>query len=254
MKISLFQQDIAWLSPSDNYQKIEDTLRSLPDTELLVMPEMCTTGFITIPQPGQIERAADVENRLLSLARNYNTALCGSFAVVDDSLEGPLHNANRCYFITPEGDVSFYDKHHLYTPGMEHKGYKAGETRTTIRWRDITFRLCICFDLRFPTWLHYDNELPYDILICVANWPAARQLAWDTLLRARAIENQAFCIGVNRIGRDTMCDYQGGSCAIHPYGHILASCADNEQSTCTFEPDMQKLRDFRKKFPVVLTE
>ena len=251
MKISLFQQDIAWLDPSANYQKIERVLQDSPDTDLLVLPEMCTTGFITLPTEGQLESATDVEQRLLALAQKYDTALCGSFAVSDETLPSTPQRANRCYFVTPEGDIHHYDKHHLYTPGGEGLGYCAGQKKVMVSWRGIRFLLTVCYDLRFPLWLRYDHEHPYDILICVANWPEQRQLAWDTLLRARAIENQAFVIGINRIGQDQMCSYQGGTCAIHPYGHYLAQCTLGQEGVCSFEPDMQKLNEFRQKFPVL---
>ena len=251
MKITLFQQDIAWLDPSANYQKIERVLQDCPDTDLLVLPEMCTTGFITLPGRGQLESASAVEQQLLQLAKRYDTALCGSFAVTDDQLGTSPKNANRCYFVTPEGDIHHYDKHHLYTPGGEGFGYSAGQEKVMVSWRGIRFLLTVCYDLRFPLWLRYDRQHPYDILICVANWPEQRQLAWDTLLRARAIENQAFAIGVNRVGQDQMCSYQGGTCAIHPYGHYLAQCSLGKEEVCSFEPDMQKLNEFRQKFPVL---
>ena len=253
MTISLFQQDIAWLNPEENYRKIEKVLSEHPETDLLVMPEMCNTGFITLPKPGQIEDAAIVEKRLTDLAKRYNTALCGSFAVKananTNAAPADHDNRNRAYFVTPEGDVWHYDKHHLFTPGMENHGYKAGTERTVVEWRGIRFMLIICYDLRFPIWNRYHRDSPYDILICPANWPQARQLAWDTLLRARAIENQAYCIGVNRVGKDTMCDYQGGTCAIHPFGHNVASCTDFQEEVCSFTPDMEKLLSFRAKFP-----
>ena len=253
MTISLFQQDIKWLDPEANYRKIEQVLVDNPQTDLLVLPEMCNTGFVTLPKPGQTEKAEVTELRLIELARKYNTALCGSFAVSSQwpAADGQTTtvNFNRCYFVTPEGDVHHYDKHHLFRPGQEHAGYQAGNERVVVEWRGIRFMLCVCYDLRFPTWLRYRNDSPYDILVCVANWPAARQLAWETLLRARAIENQAYCIGVNRVGCDMMCEYRGGTCAIHPYGHAVASCTDNEETVCNFEPDMEKLMDFRRKFP-----
>lgn len=244
MLITLFQQDIQWLDPSANYQKIEQTLRQSAETDLLVLPEMCNTGFVTRPMTGQIETAEEVEKTLQNLARNYNTAICGSFAV-----STPEGNRNRCYFVTPEGTVHHYDKHHLFTPGKEDLGYAAGEERVIVEWKGIRFMLIVCYDLRFPGWNRNRLDSTYDILICVANWPKARQLAWDTLLRARAIENQAYCIGVNRVGTDTMCDYQGGTCAIHPYGHAVASCKDNQEDICSFSPDMEKLNDYRRKFP-----
>lgn len=245
MNISLFQQDIEWLNPEANYRKIEEALKAHPESDLLVMPEMCTTGFVTIPEPGQIEDADVVEKRLTDLAKRYDTALCGSFAV---KAEGDDRH-NRCYFVTPEGDVWHYDKHHLFTIGQEDKGYSAGQDRVIVEWRGIRFMLIVCYDLRFPTWNRNLKPSTYDILICVANWPQVRQLAWDILLKARAIENQAFCIGVNRVGHDTMCEYMGGTCAIHPFGLIVASCPDKEESVCTFVPDMDKLLSYRQKFP-----
>lgn len=245
MQITLFQQDIAWLDKEANWQKIEQTLGNHPQTDLLVLPEMCSTGFVTKPEAGQTETDSIVADRLLALAKKYGTALCGSFAV--SCADG--HQHNRCYFVTPEGDVHHYDKHHLFRPGFEHEGYEPGGSQVVASWRGVRFLLCTCYDLRFPVWLRNTPQNQYDILICVANWPSARQLAWNVLLRARAIENQAYCLGVNRIGTDTMCEYLGGTCAIHPYGHPVAECADNTECTCTFEPDLEKLASYRQKFP-----
>lgn len=251
MKITLFQQDIAWLDPEVNYKKIETILQENADTELLVLPEMCNTGFITLPKPEEIEKAEDIEQHLLDLSAKYGTAICGSFATSSPNATGQPTHYNRCYFATPEGEIHSYDKRHLFSPGQEDKGYTPGQDRVMIEWRGIRFLLTICYDLRFPTWLRHNEQTPYDILICVANWPAARQLAWDTLLRARAIENQSYCIGVNRVGQDPQCNYQGGTCAIHPYGHTVASCPDHTESLCSFVPDMEKLKEFRRKFPAL---
>lgn len=244
MKISLFQQDIQWLDLQANYLKVESVLSAHPDTDLLVLPEMCTTGFVTSPQPGQLESPEAVEQRLKALAARYNTALCGSFAVSEGST-----NCNRAYFVSPEGNVWFADKHHLFAPGGEARDYKAGDRKCIVEWRGIRFLLLVCYDLRFPVWSRYAEGSEYDISLYVANWPLKRQLAWDTLLSARAIENQAFVIGVNRVGQDPVCQYSGGTRAIHPYGHILAECPDGVESVCSFEPDMEKLREYRQKFP-----
>lgn len=244
MKISLFQQDIKWLDLEANYLKVESVLSSHPDIDLLVMPEMCTTGFVTAPVTGTLESPVQVVQRLKSISAKYATALCGSFAV-DDGGE----NCNRFYFVTPEGDVYYADKHHLFAPGGEARDYKAGDRKCIVEWRGIRFLLQVCYDLRFPVWARYTAEEPYDVILYVANWPMQRQLAWEILLSARAIENQAFVVGVNRVGEDLMCQYKGGTRAVHPYGHILAECLDSEESVCTFEPDMEKLWDYRKKFP-----
>lgn len=246
MKITLFQQDIAWLDIDANLRKIEQVLASQPDSDVLILPEMCTTGFVTLPQPGQLPSAAATEQQLQQLAARYGTAICGSFAVVDD--EG--NNRNRAYFVEPDGKVSFADKRHLFTPGGEGLVYRAGDARTIVEYKGVRFLLLVCYDLRFPVWARYTDENRYDILVYMANWPTQRQLAWQTLLPARAIENQAFVIGVNRVGADNMCPYQGGTCAIHPYGHIIAACSDNQEESVSFEPDLQKLAEFRQKFPV----
>lgn len=253
MVISLFQQDIFWLDPERNFARIERELAEHPETDLMVLPEMCTTGFVTDPQPGTLASAHSIEQRLLSLASRYGTALCGSFAVSLEAEQGgaetsSLHR-NRCYFVTPEGEVHHYDKHHLFSFGNEGKGYTPGQQRTVVSWRGIRFCMLICYDLRFPVWARNTRQDTYDVLICVANWPRQRQLAWNTLLPARAIENQAYVIGVNRVGQDDACSYEGGSCAIHPYGHVVAQCQSGEESLCSFEPDMKKLGDFRAKFP-----
>lgn len=245
VRITLFQQDIIWTDPTANYNRIESVLSQCTDTDLLVLPEMCSTGFVTCPRLHPIELQADVEQRLLSLSSRYQKAICGSFAVTlpDGS------NRNRCYFATPEGQLYFADKHHLFSIGGEHMGYLPGQERVVVEWHGVRFLLLVCYDLRFPVWSRFTDESPYDILVCVANWPQQRRLAWDTLLAARAIENQAYVIGVNRVGQDNICPYDGGTRAIHPYGHIVAQCPDNEESVCSFEPDMQKLGDFRRKFP-----
>ena len=253
MNISLYQQDICWLDPEANYKKIETVLSQLPNTDLLVLPEMCSTGFVTSPEAGQTEYFTDVEQRLLDLSRRYQTALCGSFAVTlspqREAAKNRQNNRNRCYFVTPEGELHHYDKHHLFHIGGESRGYEPGQEQCIVTWRGIRFFLVVCFDLRFPVWSRFAPNNSYDILICVANWPQKRRLAWETLLPARAIENQVFVVGVNRVGEDDICVYDGGSRAIHPYGHILAQCVDGEEGVCTFTPDMQKLEDFRRKFP-----
>lgn len=246
MQITLFQQNIDWLSPKTNFAKIESVLATHTETDLLVMPEMCSTGFVTDPSSDDVEPSAKIEQLLLSLATRYQTALCGSFAVTDDKA---VSNYNRFLFVTPEGMIYRYDKHHLFTIGGELQGYEPGIEKPVFEWRGVRFRPLVCYDLRFPVWNRNTPELLYDVLICVANWPQARRLAWDTLLAARAIENQAYVIGVNRVGDDTLCHYDGGSRVIHPYGHIVAQCPDEQEAICTFTPDMKKLESFRQKFP-----
>lgn len=244
MEIALFQQDIVWLDQEANYTKIEEQLKSHPSTDLLVMPEMCTTGFVTMPSGGSLPDGATVCERLKALAGRYNTALCGSFAIEE---EGSYYN--RAYFVTPEGRVWSANKRHLFTPGGEGTLYQYGEDRVVAEYMGIRFLLLVCYDLRFPVWSRYTDAQPYDIIVYMANWPTKRQLAWETLLPARAIENQAYVIGVNRVGNDLLCQYSGSTRAIHPYGHAVAQCTDNEECIASFVPDIDKLNEFRTKFP-----
>ena len=268
MKITLYQQDIAWLDPAANYAKIESVLASTPDTDLLVLPEMCATGFVTRPALGQIEAVAEVEQRLLSLASRYGTAICGSFAVTlpesadlpvlePAKFEVPCHarNRNRCYFVTPEGDVHYSDKHHLFNIGGENQGYVAGHERKVVEWRGIRFLLLVCYDLRFPMWcrnqMDEEGNAAYDLIIYVADWPLARRLAWETLMRARAIENQCFVAACNRVGKDDWGEYFGGSAVVHPYGHLLAEAPQDKECEITGEINMEELTRYRTKFPTL---
>lgn len=244
MQIALYQQDIKWLDPAANCRKVESVLLQHPEIDLLVMPEMCLTGFVTEPKPGDLPAWTEVESQLLALAAAHQTALCGSVAVV-----APEGSRNRAFFVTPEGQSWWADKRHLFTPGGERKGYTPGAEQRVVEWRGLRFLLLVCYDLRFPVWARNTPALNYDVMVCVANWPQPRRLAWDVLLAARAIENQAYVVGVNRVGVDTMCAYDGGTCAVHPYGHRVAQVEGNAEGVCVFEPDMAKLRDYRHKFP-----
>ena len=254
MRIALFQQDCVWRSPDANYQLMEAQLRLHAGCDLFVVPEMASTGFVTTPRPEQLESAPAVEARLLDLAVRYGSAICGSFAVAaggDAPDEEACRLFNRAYFVTPEGEVHRYDKRHPFSPGGEDRAYAAGSRQAVVSYRGVRFLMCVCYDLRFPVWLRRTDVADYDVLLCVANWPAQRRLAWEVLLRARAIENQVYAVGVNRVGADPMCPYTGGTKAVHPYGHVLAECRDGEAACCTFEPDMAELAHYREKFPAL---
>jgi len=244
MKIALFQQDIVWLDEEANYAKIEEQLKSDSSIDLLVLPEMCTTGFVTMPSSGSLSDGETTCKRLKTIAAKYQTALCGSFAIEE---EGKYYN--RAYFVTPEGMVWSANKRHLFTPGGEGKLYQYGADRVVAEYMGVRFLLLVCYDLRFPVWARYTEAHPYDVIVYMANWPTQRQLAWETLLPARAIENQAYVIGVNRVGNDLLCPYLGGTRAIHPYGHLVAQAPNDIESLVSFEPDMIKLKEFRTKFP-----
>ena len=200
------------------------------------------------------------------LARRYDAAIAGSMDVEEDG-----KRYNRFFFVTPT-DTYYYDKRHLFSYAGEDKNFTAGEERTIVEWRGVKFLLQVCYDLRFPCfsrngitkvneelgvrndslpWEGRGGVILYDAIIYVANWPASRRKVWDVLLQARALENQCFVIGVNRVGDDPNCHYDGGSAIIDAKGKILAQVPDNTAASATATLDMESLAAFREKFPVL---
>lgn len=239
-KVALIQSDIRWGSVDCNLQAIEQMVAAAPAHDLYVLPETFATGFGTEP-----EEAARAEQRIVemmsSIVRRANCAICGSLIVERDG-----RYRNRLLFVTPEG-VAHYDKRHLFSIGGEGADYEAGEMRCVVEWRGIKWLLATCYDLRFPVWLR--NRGDYDAMICVASWPAARAEVWTTLLRARAIENVAYVVGVNRVGDDPTTHYAGGSVAFNYRGEALTQTSD-EACVLSAEIDTEALQAFRRKFPV----
>lgn len=236
--------DIAWGDITANCDTASRLIDSVPGSDLYVLPEMWSTGFATEP-----EGIAD--GNLLSLAwmkrkaAEINAAICGSVATrCDDATY-----RNRFYFVKPDGNVVFYDKHHLFTYGNEHHHYTAGDERVIVEWRGVRFLLQICYDLRFPCFAR--NRGDYDCAIYVASWPTSRIEPWRALLRARAIENQCYVLAVDRIGTDPACSYCGGTEIVDAYGRIVDACPDNAEATITATLDMDALTAFRRKFPVL---
>ena len=156
---------------------------------------------------------------------------------------------NRFYFVYPDGTYCSYDKRHLFTYGGEHKTFTAGKERVIVTYQGVRILLQICYDLRFPVWSR--NRKDYDMVIYVASWPTLRVEVWSALLRARALENQCYVAGVNRVGEDPSCQYSGGTALIDPYGHTLGACKDGEEGEVTADIDMEELERFRQKFPVL---
>lgn len=248
MTISLFQRDIIWGNPAANIQLNEQLLLDAPKSDVYVLPEMWSTGFVTSPAEAQIGDGATELQWMQRMATQLDAAIAGSIAIKAD--DGTYRN--RFYFVTPHG-VTHYDKRHLFTYGGEHLRYAAGEERVIVEWRGVRFLLMVCYDLRFPI---FSRNMPheeggYDCALYVASWPTPRIEAWRTLLLARAIENQCYVCGVNRVGTDPICQYCGGTVAINPYGKILQACPDGSASNLTFTLDLPSLQAFRQKFPVL---
>lgn len=258
-RISLLQTDIVWADPAANQRIAEEMMLKAEKSDIYVLPEMFSTGFATQPQgiaevvtvpdasPSGIPTCSTLE-WMKRMADKLDAAVCGSVAVCEEDSKF----FNRFYFVKPGGEVSVYNKKHLFTYGGEHLRFTAGEEPLRVEWRGLIYNICICYDLRFPIWSRNTKENPYDVQIYVASWPDSRRAPWDALLRARAIENQCFVAAVNRVGSDPSCHYNGGSCLIDAYGNTVAACEDNKAEAITVELDIARLRKFREKFPVLM--
>ena len=247
-RVSLVQQPLAWHDPAANREQFARLLAPLAGaTDLVVLPEMFTTGFTMKPE--EFAEAADGPTRdwLREQARVLDATVGGSVAVHENG-----RYFNRFMLALPEGPTYWYDKRHLFRMGGEHRHYSAGTHALIIEWRGL--RLCplVCYDLRFPVWSRRRPELDYDLVIYCANWPAPRRTAWNALLRARAIENQAYCVGVNRVGSDGAGNaYVGDSVALDFMGQALVDLMDGTQ-VITVPLDPEALRAWRDKFPAHL--
>ena len=243
MKTVILQNDILWADPAGNIRKADAAISSSPDADLYILPEMFSTGFCTSPE-GIAESDGATLEWMKKKAAQCGAAIAGSVAIKED---GNFYN--RFYFVKPDGDVVSYDKKHLFTYGKEHESFTAGDRRVIVEYLGVRILLEICYDLRFPVWSR--NRGDYDMIIYVASWPASRISAWNSLLVARAVENQCYVAGVNRVGTDPSDSYSGGSVIVDPYGNVIARCQDGIESYSEAEIDMELLEAFRRKFPVL---
>ncbi len=244
MKISLVQYDIVWEDKEANFERIERIISgSKWETDIIVLPEMFSTGFSMNAQVLAEEPGSRTFTWMSDLASGLNSGVCGSYMVRERNLF-----FNRWVFVTPAGETWSYDKRHLFSMGGEDKVYTAGKERRVISFRGIRILPLVCYDLRFPVWSRNRNE--YDLLICSANWPSQRMQVWNTLLKARAIENQCFVAGSNRLGRDGAgLEYTGGSVVCGPAGEVLSEALPGHEGLIEAEPDLSGLQDFRNRFP-----
>jgi len=242
LRVSLVQRALAWEQAADNRVQIEAAIDSLADsTDLIVLPEMFTTGFSMNAIANAENPDGATQQWMAELAIRHDCALTGSIAVrLGDSVY------NRMLFVTPDS-CQHYDKRHLFRMAGEHKRYSAGEQRVVVRWRDWRILLQVCYDLRFPVFSR--NREDYDLALYVANWPATRRLHWRQLLVARAIENLACVIGVNRIGSDAKgLDYSGDSLAVRADG-VIELDMESECGIASITLEAAALESYREKFP-----
>ncbi len=250
LKITLIQSNLYWEEPGPNLSMFEEKIWTIgQDTDVIVLPEMFSTGF-TMNAPKLAEAMNMTTFKWIKqMAAQTGALLLGSFIVKEDE-----RYYNRLLWMEPSGTYKTYDKRHLFRMADEHHTYSAGETRLTGEWKG--WRLCplVCYDLRFPVWSRnrYDKaagRMDYDVLVYVANWPSARVEAWDALLKARAIENLCYAVGVNRTGDDgNGIPYNGHSAVYTPKGETLFFEADRE-TIKTVELNAESLAAYREKFP-----
>ncbi|MBR3892575.1 MAG: amidohydrolase [Alistipes sp.] len=238
-RVAIVQRDIHWLDAERNLRDIEQMLAGV-EADVVVLSEMFSTGFATDPR--EVADLGAVEQWMVALARKMDSAIVGSVAVkVEEGFR------NRMYFAKPTGEVEYYDKRHLFSVGGESKFFSSGRERKVVEWRGVRYMLNICYDLRFPVWCRVQDD--YDVLLFSALWPAPRREVWRTLLRARAIENQAYAIGVNRIGEEPGLKYAGDSAVVDYYGRTAVDL-EAKEGVAVVELDLEGLASFRKKFNV----
>lgn len=243
LKCLLVQAQLFWADARANRNQLEAIARSQgAECDLVVFPETFTSGFLGDAQaePETMEGATLVWMR--ALAAELDSVICGSVAISTDT-----GRVNRFLWVQPDGELQFYDKKHLFSYGGEDRKYLAGEERKVFHYRGWRFCPQVCYDLRFPAWCR--NRDDYDVLLFVANWPEPRTAAWTALLKARAIENQSYVIGVNRSGKDPRgLKYSGGSVVYDPLGNAFLNLGAGERSESVVI-DLEKLKTIRKELP-----
>lgn len=245
LNVTLVQQALAWQDAGANRARFAELLAPLAGrTDLVVLPEMFTTGFSMRAAGLAEDMAGPTVEWLRTTAARLGAVVTGSLIVDDDGYR------NRLLWARPDGTLAAYDKRHLFRMAREHEHYAAGGTRVVVELRGWRVLPLVCYDLRFPVWSR--NRADYDLALYVANWPAVRRYAWSTLLRARAIENLCYVVGVNRVGTDGAgIEYAGDSAALDPLGQPLAELGAAPAVT-QVTLSAEALADHRRRFPAHL--
>ncbi len=242
LKIAIIQSDLVWENPERNRQNFAEKIKQITESiDVIVLPEMFTSGFTMNPDHVFETMNGKTIEWMKEIAKRANAAICGSFVVSEN-----YQYYNRFAFATPDGDIESYDKRHTFTLAGEDKVYKAGTKKVIIDYKG--WKLCplVCYDLRFPVWAR--NVENYDVLLYVANWPKPRINAWDVLLKARAIENMSYCIGVNRVGLDNKnYEYSGHSAAYDGLGNLLTSLKNDKEGIEVVSLDKKHVSTIRNK-------
>lgn len=258
MKVTIIQTHLFWENREKNISHFDNLISTIKkeETDLIVLPEMFTTGFTMNPEKNAEPANGETLQWLKQKAQEKNAVITGSVSIEENE-----EYFNRLFWVEPNGNVNTYNKRHLFRMAKEEQYYTAGDKKIIMPLKE--FKVCplVCYDLRFPVWSRNRSkktsdtscEAEYDVLVYVANWPAVRAYPWKQLLIARAIENQCYVIGVNRIGEDgNAYAHSGDSAIINPRGEIISRTKANEESIETIVLDKKYLDDFRKLFPVGL--
>jgi predicted amidohydrolase len=263
LRITLIQTNLVWEDPAANRALLEEKIRALPDSgQIIFLPEMFTTGFTM--QPELLAEPMDGPSLqwMQRLAAEKKCILCGSLAIresAEANSSTPHRYFNRLFWVLPNGHFGQYDKRHLFAYAGEDRHYTAGSGRLIASVNGWKINLQICYDLRFPVWARQapapeqrdSGESEYDALVYLANWPTSRSYAWRSLLIARAIENQSYVIGVNRIGIDgNGIEHSGNSMLVDPTGDVLFEQAGGE-AVHTTDLSGERLLEIRRRFPFI---
>ena len=254
LHVTVVQTALHWERPEDNLRMFDKKLASITEpTDLIILPEMFTTGFTMNVKAAAENMSGPSLNWLAAKAKEKNCVITGSLIIEEG---GSFYN--RLIWMRPDGSNEHYDKRHLFRMASEHEYFSQGRQRITLLLKGWKVCPLVCYDLRFPVWSRNSSfggphNYAYDLLIYVANWPERRSLAWRTLLQARAIENLAYVAGVNRVGKDGKdISYSGDSAVIDAKGEIISNVRANEESAETVTLSWKKLEEFRKAFPAIM--
>ena len=248
LTLTIIQTDLVFENKAANLERLKTKIENIEQrTEIVVLPEMFSTGFSMQPELFAETMEGETVQWMKDIAETNKIIVTGSIIIEEDG-----QYFNRLVWMLPNGQLGYYDKRHLFAYGEENKHYTGGNKRLIASVKGWKINLLICYDLRFPVWSRQqsgENETEYDLLIYVANWPERRSHAWKTLLCARAIENQCYVAGVNRVGKDNKNIYHSGnSLVIDPLGQVLYHMAD-EEDVFTITLQKEDLDKARTQFP-----
>ena len=253
LKVTTVQTNLHWENAEANRAMLEEKISAIStSTDVIILPEMFTTGFSMNAESQAEPMNFHTTRWMKNMASKTSALILGSFIIKDGN-----NFFNRLLWVEPGGEIKTYDKRHLFRMAEEEKVYSSGNKILIAEWKGWKICPLVCYDLRFPVWSRNyfnknSNTLHYDLLIYVANWPASRSYHWQTLLKARAIENLSFVVGVNRVGEDAKkIKYEGCSLIIDPKGEIIVD-GGNEESIITTELNANELNGWRAKFPAYL--